>query len=76
MRGALSLTLVWVLLHALPALACESCRPAVRAGIFNEHFAGRLLLAVLPFLATLVVVGLVGLFTSRPRPVRQKGAPG
>lgn len=47
------------------ALACTTCRPAVRAGILDEHFWGRLSLTVLPFLVILLVVAV--LHRARPR---------
>jgi len=72
MRGAPSLALVGLLLGALPALACDTCRPAVRAGIFNADFPGRLLLTLLPLVATLVLVGLVHRFCT---PRRASGPP-
>lgn len=43
-------------LNALTVFACETCRPAVEAGIFNEHFWGRLAITLLPFGVILCVV--------------------
>jgi hypothetical protein len=40
------------------ALACPTCRPAVEAGIFDEHFWGRLAITALPFALVLCVVFL------------------
>lgn len=56
MWGAAVTVLALSLLTAPPALACITCRPAVRAGIFDEHFWGRLSIAALPFLVILLVV--------------------
>jgi hypothetical protein len=48
-----------LLLHPLAARACDFCRPRVRAGIFDAHFAGRLALTLLPLVATLLLAALV-----------------
>ncbi|WP_245767770.1 hypothetical protein [Stigmatella erecta] len=40
------------------AQACPTCRPAVEAGIFDEHFWGRLAITALPFAVILCVVFL------------------
>jgi len=54
--GALALC-AW--LYASTALACDFCRPKVQAGIFNEHFLGRLALTLMPLAVVLLLVGLV-----------------
>lgn len=41
MRRLHALTLNGALLTGGSVFACETCRPAVEAGIFNEHFRGR-----------------------------------
>jgi hypothetical protein len=48
-----------LLLLPLAAHACDFCRPRVRAGIFDAHFAGRLALTLLPLVATLLLVALI-----------------
>ncbi|MHA7632873.1 hypothetical protein [Corallococcus sp. M7] len=42
--------------NALTLFACETCRPAVESGIFNEHFWGRLAITLLPFGVILCIV--------------------
>ncbi len=59
------MALVLVLLGSAAAWACDTCRPAVRAGIFNEHFWGRFSLTVLPLAVALFVVLGVALLTGR-----------
>ncbi|RKH32131.1 hypothetical protein D7Y13_14715 [Corallococcus praedator] len=49
MRRTNVLTLQGLLLTSGTVFACETCRPAVEAGIFNEHFWGRLAITLLPF---------------------------
>jgi hypothetical protein len=41
------------------ALACDFCRPRVQAGIFNEHFTGRLAITLLPLVVMLLLVALI-----------------
>ncbi|NMO21137.1 hypothetical protein HPC49_46845 [Pyxidicoccus fallax] len=65
MRGVAVTVFVMSLLASPAALACTTCRPAVQAGIFDEHFWGRLALTVLPFLVILLVVAV--LYRVRPR---------
>ncbi|RYZ38283.1 MAG: hypothetical protein EOO71_24630 [Myxococcaceae bacterium] len=55
MRRLDALTLHGSLLTSSTVFACETCRPAVEAGIFNEHFWGRLAITVLPFAVILCV---------------------
>ncbi|CAM3650795.1 hypothetical protein G4177_34700 [Corallococcus sp. ZKHCc1 1396] len=64
MRSTEALTFLGALLSSGAALACETCRPAVEAGIFNEHFWGRLAITVLPFAVILCVVARLH-FTAR-----------
>ena len=59
MRGAAATVFVLSLLTAPTAWACTTCRPAVQAGIFDEHFWGRLSIAALPFLVILLVVAVL-----------------
>ena len=59
------MAVVSVLLGSAAAWACTTCRPAVQAGIFNEHFWGRFSLTVLPLAVALFVVLGVGLLTGR-----------
>jgi hypothetical protein len=59
MRGAPAFACFVTLLAAAGASACPECRPAVEAGIFNEHFWGRLSLTLLPFLIILSVVAVL-----------------
>jgi hypothetical protein len=59
------MALVLVLLGSTAAWACTTCRPAVQAGIFNEHFWGRFSLTVLPLAVALFVVLGVALLTGR-----------
>jgi hypothetical protein len=59
MRGAAVTAFALSLLTATAASACITCRPAVRAGIFDEHFWGRLSIAALPFLVILLVVAVL-----------------
>ncbi|RKH62530.1 hypothetical protein [Corallococcus aberystwythensis] len=56
MRWFNALTFSSALLASSAAFACETCRPAVEAGIFNEHFWGRLAITLLPFGVVLCVV--------------------
>ncbi|WP_223635896.1 hypothetical protein [Corallococcus sp. EGB] len=49
MRRFHALTFTAALLVSGPVFACETCRPEVEAGIFKEHFWGRLALTLLPF---------------------------
>lgn len=56
MRRLNALTLTSALLTSSAVFACETCRPAVEAGIFNEHFWGRLAITLLPFGGILCVV--------------------
>jgi hypothetical protein len=67
MRTATSITFVAVLLWGWLAWACDTCRPAVWAGIFNEHFWGRLALVLLPWAAMLLVVVGVHRWSDRAR---------
>jgi hypothetical protein len=46
------------------AWACPQCRPLVQAGVYNQDFAGTLLLLLLPVLA-LVLIG-AGLYFAAP----------
>ncbi len=48
-------------------LACDVCRPAVEAGILDEHFGGRLALTLLPFAAMLLAVAGIHLSLDSPR---------
>ncbi|WP_232293569.1 hypothetical protein [Stigmatella aurantiaca] len=41
------------------AFACPTCRPAVEAGIFDEHFWGRLAITALPFAILLLIAVMV-----------------
>ncbi|MBN8226602.1 hypothetical protein JYK02_03665 [Corallococcus macrosporus] len=56
MRRLRALLFSSTLLTSGTALACETCRPAVQAGIFNDHFWGRLAITLLPFGVVLCVV--------------------
>ncbi|AFE06628.1 hypothetical protein D7V80_06015 [Corallococcus sp. CA054B] len=56
MRRFNALTFTGALFVNSTAFACETCRPAVEAGIFDEHFWGRLAIALLPFAVVLCVV--------------------
>ncbi|MFP2897171.1 hypothetical protein [Corallococcus sp. 4LFB] len=56
MRRLNTLTLPAALFASSAVSACETCRPAVEAGIFNEHFWGRLAITLLPFAVVLCVV--------------------
>ena len=53
------LTFLGALLASGTVLACETCRPLVQAGIFNEHFWGRLAITLLPFGVILFVAARV-----------------
>jgi|GEM_PF-2590550 len=55
------------------AWACETCRPRVEAGIYNEHFVGRLALTLMPLL---VVLCLVALIVGFPWGAGRQGVPG
>ncbi|SEU04699.1 hypothetical protein SAMN05443572_104565 [Myxococcus fulvus] len=46
-------------LLATGAWACDTCRPRVEAGIYNEHFLGRLALTLMPLLVVLWLVVLI-----------------
>lgn len=59
MRGAAATVFALSLLATPTAVACTTCRPAVRAGILDEHFWGRLAIAALPFLVILLVVAVL-----------------
>ena len=48
-----------LLLHPALAMACDFCRPRVRAGIFDAHFAHRLALTLLPLAVVLLLVALI-----------------
>ncbi|MFP2912102.1 hypothetical protein ACLESD_45190 [Pyxidicoccus sp. 3LFB2] len=74
MKGV-AVTVFALSLLAAPAVsACTTCRPAVQAGIFDEHFWGRLAIAVLPFLVILLVVAV--LYRARPRALPGEEQPG
>ncbi len=73
MRGAATVFAL-SLLTATAAGACTTCRPAVQAGIFDEHFWGRLAIAALPFLVILLVVA--ALYRARPRALSGEEQPG
>ena len=68
MRGGAATVFAVSLLASPAVLACTTCRPAVQAGIFDEHFWGRLALTVLPFLVILLVVAALYRVQSRARP--------
>lgn len=58
------LTFLFALLFSGAVFACETCRPAVQAGIFDEHFWGRLAITLLPFSVILFIA--VRLHVMRP----------
>lgn len=58
MRGLSWVAGVSLALTGRVADACPTCRPAVEAGIFDEHFWGRLAITALPFALILCIVFL------------------
>lgn len=59
MRVAPAFAFCVTLFAAVVASACDTCRPAVEAGIFNDSFWGRLSIAVLPFAVVLFVAAML-----------------
>ncbi|MDC0711555.1 hypothetical protein POL68_24000 [Stigmatella sp. ncwal1] len=56
--SAIAIVLVTVLTGRV-ASACPTCRQAVEAGIFDEHFWGRLAITALPFALFLLIAARV-----------------
>jgi hypothetical protein len=56
-------------LYGAVALACETCRPKVQAGIFNEQFLGRLALTLIPWAVVLLFVALIVWMPWRRKPI-------
>jgi hypothetical protein len=52
-------------LYGAVAMACDVCRPQVQAGIFNERFAGRLALILMPLAVVLLLIALIVWRTGR-----------
>lgn len=72
MRGMSAVAFLVTLMGGSAALACEVCRPAVNAGIFNESFWGRFAITVLPFAVILFIVAVLHLL-GRGRELPEEG---
>jgi hypothetical protein len=78
MRGLATVAGLGAVLTGRVARACPTCRPAVEAGIFDEHFWGRLAITALPFALILCGVFLahrVGGSASTKAPALKAPAP-
>ena len=67
-RISVGLVLAAFLFGSGAAWACPQCRPLVKAGVYNQGFAGTLVLLLLP-VGVLVLIG-AGLYFAAPLKAR------